>query len=142
VLTRRRPGVALLPLLGAMLYVAAWAAGLMAGAHEVGVPHVRCVQHGELSHLVQRAIVATKAASAVCADDQRTLDTRNGAVSDGHEHCPLAAVIDQSARQAPESPTGTIVAPEALAPPTRAQAAATPAGRLLRAAPKTSPPSA
>src|SRR5438874_10008088 len=133
----RRASPRLLPLLGVVLYVFAWCGQLAATAHS-SLPHVRCADHGELSHI---AIDASDEAPIAPADHPTARPQERRHIG-GHEHCPLAAVIDQSARPSRSAPpVMAIIEPARPARPVRRDVIATdPVGALLRAAPKTSPP--
>src|SRR5438094_9571389 len=94
---RRKPRLS--PVLGIVLYFVAWSGQLAAGAHS-GVPHVRCNEHGELSHIT----IAAAHAVAAPARSMPAAGSQERSHAGGHEHCPIAAVIDQSARPTRSAP--------------------------------------
>jgi hypothetical protein len=116
---------------------AALAAQFSSAWHELAVRHVRCAEHGELTH-----VAPLQGASPAPASDVRAVDALPPATPDGHEHCAVLFTIQGSA-QAP-----VVRTPVAFAPPVPVARAATDVaprpGRafVLASAPKTSPPSA
>ena len=118
---------------------AAMFAQLLSISHEMTVQHIRCAEHGELTHVV--AMVATPAE----LPSQRTNDafrTRDAETADAHEHCGVAFTVEGS------SCTPSVGGATAAAPPSPAlrpvAATLSSNGRagVLASAPKTSPPSA
>ena len=107
--------------------------------HEAVVQHVRCVEHGELTHVT--ALGAT--ASPHAPDRTRSsVDASQSGEPDGHEHCAVAFTV-QGGAHAPVARTAVRLAP----PPAVARPASAPAPRpgrgfVLASAPKTSPPCA
>src|SRR5438128_2302363 len=96
---RRRSQPGLFSVLGIILYVLAWSGQLAAGAHS-GVPHIRCAEHGELSH-----IAIARAEAGPLPLERAAASAQDDSHAGGHEHCPIAAVVDQSARPARSSPS-------------------------------------
>jgi hypothetical protein len=102
----------------------------MAWVHEA-TPHVTCFEHGERVHLpvVRRAPDRTTAGElAVVAE------TESGA--DGHEHCGLQGQRTDAAATPAVDSSLAIFTPTPQPPISQAG----PSLRLLRLAPKTSPP--
>lgn len=98
---------------------------------EVAIVHVRCLEHGELTHV--RAIADRSAAHAAGSH----VVGRTGQGVAAHEHCPLTAA-NHCADLAMPAPTAVVAAAVAVvrsvAPPEYLAQAP------LRYAPKTSPP--
>jgi hypothetical protein len=111
---------------------------VVAEVHELGAPHVRCAEHGELTHVETDP---TARPTAVALDEHALDEGRSAGEPAGHEHCPFAVVLEQTA------PTPRLDrflignAPPPL-PAARPADAVTPVTQapLLLAAPKTSPP--
>jgi hypothetical protein len=117
--------------------VASLVGQLFALSHEIAVRHVRCAEHGELTHV---AIASGATAIATEAPARNALSAQETAASTVHDHCVTALTLQASV--APPAPRGAVEAkfPPAKHPPPRAPA---PLSRssLLASAPKTSPPS-
>lgn len=120
---------------------AATLAQFFALSHEVTVQHVRCAEHGELTHVAPLAInlPAPTLGMRPVVDSLRTQDLET---ADTHEHCATAftvaggsapPVVRVAVRFTPP-PSVYRAAPVALPPMARAF--------FLASAPKTSPPSA
>jgi hypothetical protein len=120
---------------------AATLAQFFALSHEVTVRHVRCTEHGELTHVAALAIdlPAPTLGALRMVDAWRT---QTGETADAHEHCATACtvaggsappVVRVAVRFTPP-PSVYRAAPVAVPPITRAF--------VLASAPKTSPPSA
>jgi hypothetical protein len=65
---------------------------LLAVSHEAAVPHFRCAEHGDLTHV---AITGTEAALSPSPD---RLGPNQAQASDGHEHCAAAFTVRGGAR--------------------------------------------
>ena len=122
--------------------VLATAAQMMGAGLELGAAHVRCSEHGELTHVAQaRQIPGAFAEGAAASPSMLAVDERGGTT--GHEHCPFSALLNQSAStvKAERFLIGTL---ERETPPTPSVVTALPAEQrpLLATAPKTSPPRA
>jgi hypothetical protein len=114
---------------------------LAASWHEVAVRHVRCADHGELTHvtIAEPSAVGRAAPSSLLISSARAEET---GAADTHEHCALAFVV-RAGTEAPRAPVATRFSP----PETVTHRAPTVAPRpgrtvVLASAPKTSPPSA
>ncbi|MES1205597.1 MAG: hypothetical protein ABUS79_06630 [Pseudomonadota bacterium] len=130
--------------LSVALFVTTSLIQLAGSAPELGVAHIRCAEHGELTHAPapgNAAVAASRFAGSLM--DSRAAFRGSSPASGGHEHCPFAAVLDQPA------PTLSLTANldgATLSPPLQAtgwRRASLPSRRLvLDSAPKTSPPAA
>jgi hypothetical protein len=131
-----------LSLLGLLLCVVAWAAEITGGAHETGVRHVRCIEHGELTHPPRRE-VASLAVRAVAVTAHLVVAADEGAPSEGgHDHCALAALLTQAVGPTPPQPglaACLVTSAPRLGPP-RTDTGPAAGAPLLGLAPKTSPP--
>jgi len=139
VTTHRRRGPVFGPWL-AVLVVAALLNGAWSEVvHEETYRHVRCDEHGELTHVTN----ARSAGALVVAGAGHQAGVRNrtpdGAPSTGHAHCQIVFAAN-CLPSAPLPSAGSLFAP----PPQVVSAPATPGPAsvafLLRRAPKTSPP--
>ncbi len=105
-------------------------------SHELTARHVRCAEHGELTHvpLSGAAPVAVHPRSPGPAFERQP-----GGSVDAHEHCGLVFTVAGSATAASPDVSGVLPPPETVpAPPApRPRSGRTVA---LSAAPKTSPP--
>lgn len=116
--------------------VAAILGQFFALSHEIAVRHVRCAEHGELTHVP----LAFAAASAKLPGFTVVRADEEGGAGE-HDHCVTALTL-QTGVASPALPASAKAAPPlASLPPERA---APPRRRafLLAAAPKTSPPRA
>jgi hypothetical protein len=102
--------------------------------HAAATPHVTCLEHGESVHLV----VAAVGQPAPAGERGPSIAAEVEPAAHAHEHCGLQGQRSSSAA-APTCQAGAATAPRAQTLP-----AAEPrlALRLLRLAPKTSPPAA
>jgi hypothetical protein len=102
-----------------------------AWVHAAATPHVTCLEHGESVHL-------TVAASAGASPTGQLVLTpaSSAPAAHGHEHCGLQGPRTSAPAVAPRS--SSILSDALPTPPV--VTVATPALRLLRLAPKTSPP--
>jgi hypothetical protein len=121
----------------ALLLAVSWAGQIAAGAldGEYGRVHVRCAEHGEITHVA--AVMAGRAAPQPVA----SLIKSASKAAFGHDHCPLSALLD---RFTPSVKAGRPLAGTAAGGSGQGMVAQdlVPAQRsLLAAAPKTSPPS-
>lgn len=108
-------------------------------AHEATARHVRCAEHGELSHLGSaRASAASHAVEGRGAVPRSVADR---AVTEGatHEHC---AFVFSGRRDSSKPILLVVPAPEPAMPPApgAAPVLAAPAERILLSAPKIAPP--
>ena len=128
-------------LLAVALVAIVAAAPLARSFHEITVRHVRCAEHGELTHVhvaaaTERDAASTRAASSSVAESRETDSI------DGHEHCASAVVVRARLDVA------IVRTPVRFEPPPavvrEVPRASTRPGRtcVLASAPKTSPPSA
>ena len=124
-------------LLAAASIAAVGFAQFSASWHEMTVQHVRCAEHGELTHIASIAHHAP-----VPTPRRDTIESADVGAIDGHDHCGFvfalrnaapARVVRVAVRFAP--PPAVVEQPAAPVPST---------GRafVLASAPKTSPPSA
>ena len=111
---------------------------IMSSRHELTVRHVRCAEHGELTHIqAGQGVTAESTRSFSSVEDEETDRV------DGHDHCTndflvrgrlVVSIIRSLVRYAPPPAVARDVRETAVAPPGRAF--------VLASAPKTSPPSA
>ena len=136
----RRAGLARTLLAGVLLVVAA-AAPFAASWHEASVQHVRCAEHGELTH-VAVATIAGAAHQRRAGAARVTVNRGNAGTPSGHEHCELAFVVQRNAQPPVIQTTARMLPPRMVA--SRPALVLPIPGRasLLASAPKTSPPSA
>jgi hypothetical protein len=129
-------------LLGVILCVVAWAGEITAGAHETGVRHVRCVEHGEVTHQARRGAAPTIALAEGLASDRDVASGDSGPAGFGHDHCALALLLGQGASPLrPSSGLAPCIADSGARMCTAWAGAGPISGdRLLALAPKTSPP--
>lgn len=115
--------------------VAASLAQFAALSHEMTVRHIRCAEHGELTHVVS----ARGDLSAGTAELGRALRPHAAEVADAHEHCGRALLVTAGAVLSPPAISGELAPPPAVPVPIAPRLAR---GRAvaLAAAPKTSPP--
>ena len=137
----RRAGAAK-TLLAAVLLVVAATAPFAASWHQASVQHVRCAEHGELTHVAvstdARAVADARRAGAA----RLSLNGGDAGTPAEHEHCEFAFTVQSSAQTAAVHTTVRTLPPSVVAP-RPALTLPTP-GRtfVLASAPKTSPPSA
>ena len=117
--------------------VAASLAQFAALSHEMTVRHIRCAEHGELTHVASSA----SEAAATAADVGRAVRPHTTGLADAHEHCGRALLLTAGATISPPALSGELAPPPAAPVPTAPRLAR---GRdtALAAAPKTSPPRA
>ena len=139
---RRSPRAAAAARLLAVLAVVAVGFGQLSTSwHEATVHHVRCAEHGELTH-VRSASGQSRAAQPTEAFDGNALRSGDVELADAHEHCGFLFAVEGSA------PSPLVRVAVAFQPPPEvARQLAPPApnrGRahVLASAPKTSPPAA
>jgi hypothetical protein len=106
--------------------------------HEASVQHVRCAEHGEITHV---AMVANPVPSPI-ARHNVVGASDPVAPSGGHDHCDFVFAVQGSAQNRVVRVAITLPPPPQVAP--RAVEPAPLPGRtfVLASAPKTSPPSA
>jgi hypothetical protein len=119
----------------ALAFVAALLGQIAGAALEKGAAHVRCAEHGELTHV--------EAAVAVQETPGRSVQGEVPRAEVGHEHCPFSAILER--RAASLKVERFLIA--TLESPPRPAAPVPVAFRveqqpLLDTAPKTSPPRA
>ena len=140
-LARLRRGGAAKTLLAGVLLVVAAVAPFAASWHEASVQHVRCAEHGELTHVAVNT--ASQAAMSRRAGTARVaLSGGNAGVPASHDHCEFAFVVQSSAQPPVVHTTVRTLPPSVVA--TRPALVLPAPGRafLLASAPKTSPPCA
>jgi hypothetical protein len=104
-------------------------------SHEISVRHVRCAEHGELTH------VATAAGSPAAAPAEDIARTEEAASATAHDHCTLAVTLQASVGPLSRQSAGSSLPPPVpFLPP--GEAPSRDRAFLLASAPKTSPPSA
>ena len=123
----------------AALIAAVGFAQFSASWHESSVQHVRCAEHGEVTHV---AAVSRQEAPPWRGVARTTLTRSEAGTPEGHDHCGVAFTFRGSVQQQILR-TSTRFAP----PPAIVRRAGDPAPRpgrsfVLASAPKTSPPSA
>jgi hypothetical protein len=108
-------------------------------SHELTVRHVRCAEHGELTHVP----LALASAPATLAATNRgpALERQAGTPADAHEHCGLAFTLEGNAA-APVPQTHGVLPPPPPVPTPAAPRLQSGRTTALSAAPKTSPPQA
>jgi hypothetical protein len=135
----RRTGAARTLLAGVLLVVAT-VAPFAASWHEASVQHVRCAEHGELTHVAVSHMAPDGGDRRPSVEAGPSMNRGETGTPAGHEHCDLTFVVQGSAQTPPVRTTVRIVPPSVLA---TAPVVAVPApGRafVLASAPKTSPP--
>jgi hypothetical protein len=117
--------------------VAASLAQFAALSHEMTVRHIRCAEHGELTHVVS----AHGDPAAAVLERGHALRPFAGDQADAHEHCGRALILTGGAVVSPPAVSGELAPPPPPPVPTTPRLAR---GRevALAAAPKTSPPRA
>jgi len=139
VMARRRRGLAFGPWL-AVLVVAALLNGAWSEVvHEETYRHVRCDEHGELTHVTNTGnagVLFVAAAAHQAAVRDRAPDA---APSSGHAHCQVLFATS-CLPSAPARSAGAVFAPPPEVSPAPAQPRPASVAFLLRRAPKTSPP--
>ncbi|HEX4509748.1 MAG TPA: hypothetical protein VH328_06710 [Burkholderiaceae bacterium] len=127
-------------LVAGVLLVVATVAPFSESWHEASVQHVRCAEHGELTHVAvstARIAVPLRAGAPHLA-----LNGGNPGIPETHEHCEFAFIVEGSAQTPAVHTTVRMLPPSVV---TARPALLLPApGRafLLASAPKTSPPRA
>jgi hypothetical protein len=119
-----------------LLIVAAGAAPFFASWHEAIVQHVRCAEHGELTHV--KSFHAHNASPGGVSSSLQAEE--NSDLPDGHQHCELAFVV-QGGTYAPVVQSAVRYTPPTV-PSRPIDCSAVLPGRacVLASAPKTSPP--
>ena len=126
--------------LALVVLIASGGSQLAASWHEVAVRHVRCADHGELTHVtIAEPSVAGRAGQLSSLPSASSEET---GAADAHEHCALALIV-RAGTEGPRAPIATRFSP----PETVTHQAPTVVPRpgrtvVLASAPKTSPPSA
>jgi hypothetical protein len=113
-------------------------AQVLTAAHEATEMHVRCAEHGELSHV---GVLAAAADASRPSRPDAGLDGTSAREAGGHAHCAfLAARRRETAR--PILLVALAPEPAPRPDPHPAPRLAPPARRILLSAPKMAPPSA
>jgi len=136
----RRTGTARTLLAGLLLVVAA-VAPFAASWHEATVQHVRCAEHGELTHVALSATARTAATHRAGAA-RLAVNGRNAGTPASHEHCAFAFVVQSSAQPPAVHATVRTLPPSLVASRPALVLPAPGRAFLLASAPKTSPPRA
>jgi hypothetical protein len=106
----------------------------------MAVRHVRCADHGELTHVTlgEPSAVGTAAPGSSLTSSASAQET---SAADRHEHCALALIV-RAGTEAPRAPIARRVSPPQTVK-RRAPTVVPRPGRtvVLASAPKTSPPS-
>jgi|SRR5882724_1108791 len=126
-------------LFAAALIAAVGFAQFSASWHESSVRHVRCAEHGEVTHVAARADQGTAATSDIT---RTTLAGSEAGTPAGHDHCGAAFTFRGSAQHQVVRASARFAPPPAIV---RRAGDPTPRpGRslVLASAPKTSPPCA
>lgn len=131
-----RRWIATAKLLAAFLAFTSGAVPMFVSWHEAVVQHVRCFEHGELTHVdaghVHRSSVERAGASLQSEE--------NAERAHGHEHCEISFVV-QGAAHAPTVRAAVRFTPPPAAVQPRDTFVARPVrARVWASAPKTSPP--
>ena len=106
-------------------------------SHEMTVRHIRCAEHGELTHVLS----ARGELTAGAVELGRALRPHAADLADAHEHCSRALLLTAGAVVSPPAVSGELAPPPPAPVPTAPRLVH---GRdvALAAAPKTSPPRA
>lgn len=137
----RRTGAARTLLAGVLLVVAA-VAPFAASWHEASVQHVRCAEHGELTHVAVNTGAHANAVTHRAGAARVAVNGGNPGIPASHDHCEFAFVVQSSAQPPAVHTTVRTLPPSVVA--TRPALVLPAPGRafLLASAPKTSPPCA
>jgi hypothetical protein len=135
----RRPRSRPATWLGALLVLASLVGRGAGAVHEISTTHVRCADHGELIDVGATPVDA--ATQVVTGASLTPSDQPSDGTAPEHDHCSLAVTFDQPAPTVKVARFLIVVAAPEERPLAPAIPAIVPAQRaLLRAAPKTSPP--
>ncbi|HEY4186017.1 MAG TPA: hypothetical protein VGP07_13165 [Polyangia bacterium] len=110
--------------------------------HEASVQHVRCAEHGELTHVA----VASDGAAGLADLADRTGATRlvlkgpDASKPAEHEHCAVAFVVQGNAQAPTARAVVRLIPPTVVVVPAARLASCLGRAALLASAPKTSPP--
>jgi hypothetical protein len=111
-------------------------------SHDVAVQHVRCAEHGELTHVAPARAVAAAAPVAAAAHPAAAAPAGDPAPC-GHEHCAVASALrDGADRPAARAAASILPPPPAASAPGTHVVPARGRAQVLASAPKTSPPAA
>jgi len=141
-LSRLRGAGAAKTMLVAVLLVVAATAPLAASWHEASVQHVRCAEHGELTHVAVGTDARAAAAPHRAGAPRVSLNGGDAGRQAEHEHCQFAFTVQSSAQPTALHTTVRILPPSVVAPPPALRLPAPGRTFVLASAPKTSPPSA
>ena len=119
---------------------AAMVAQLLSISHELTVRHVRCAEHGELTHVAAMAAAPVEATLWHRTND--ALRARAAETGDAHEHCGVAFTIEGSSCTPSTGGTSNVAPPPPAPRPAPAAVCWRERAFVLASAPKTSPPSA
>jgi hypothetical protein len=141
-LARLRRSGAVKTLLAGLLLLVAGVAPFTASWHEASVQHVRCAEHGELTHVVvstdARAVADARRAGAA----RLSLNGGDAGTPAEHEHCEFAFIVQSSGQPAAVHTTVRTLPPSVVAPRPALSLPAPGRAFVLACAPKTSPPAA
>ncbi len=105
--------------------------------HELTVRHVRCAEHGELTHVPASLGLAPAPARGAASAEGEATD-----VADGHDHCANDFLVRGRLHVSVIRPVVRFTPPPAVTRQVRERAADPGRAFVLASAPKTSPPSA
>jgi hypothetical protein len=119
------------------LVIAGMGGRLAGGVHELAAPHVVCAEHGDLTDVAHVTATSVAAVSDVSEMGAAPAEDMPG----GHEHCPFAVVLEQTA-PTPKLDRFVVLTIAPARPALLPAVSQLPAVQapLLLAAPKTSPP--
>jgi hypothetical protein len=115
-------------------------------AHDAEVQHIRCAEHGELTHVVPHglALVATPAAPWRAAPGAEpaggTVSGAPAGTPEAHEHCTVVFAVQGGTHAPPVRIAARFAPPAAVARAVVAPAPRPGRAVVLASAPKTSPP--
>jgi len=141
-LSRLRRARAAKTLLAGVLLVVAAAAPFAASWHEASVQHVRCAEHGELTHVAVSTDARALADSRRAGAARLSMNGGDASTPAGHEHCELAFTVQRSAQPTAVHATVRTLPPSVVASRPALKVPAPGRAFVLASAPKTSPPSA
>lgn len=113
------------------------AAPIASSWHELTVRHVRCAEHGELTHVrASHGLTPAPARGDAAAEGQAT------ELADGHDHCSNDCLVRDRLHVSVIRTLVRFTPPPAVARQVREIAVSPGRAFVLSSAPKTSPPSA
>jgi len=137
----RRAGGARTVLVAVLLAVAA-TAPFAASWHEASVQHVRCAEHGELTHVAVNTDARAAAVPHRSGAPRVSVNGGEAGAPAEHEHCEFAFTVQGSGQPTPLHTTVRTLPPSVAAPRPALNLPAPGRAFVLASAPKTSPPSA